>query len=136
MAIIQMIFVGVPRTVVHDTYDYPLILQFGDKKRYEEAVWVVPSHPGRIPTRKLSEIRIEAGPLSVLIDGPEGFRSGPHTTDWVRSYYPRGKHCAFLRMDPESHTMGGVTITVTEETLFVEEMSQSGTRWRGRLLGA
>ena len=126
MATIQVIFAGAPRMMVHDTYDYPVVLQFGDKKSYEEAFWVIPSHPGRIPTRRLSEIRVNLGSLDVLIDGPEGFRSGPHHTDWVRSYYPCGKQCSLLQPHTESKSMVGVTIAVSEGTLFVDDLSSEG----------
>ena len=125
MAKIQVIFAGAPRTMIHDTYDFPVVLQFGDKKRFEDAFWVIPSHPGRIPTRRLSEIRVNSGSLDVLIDGPEGFRSGPHHTDWVRSYYPRGKQCALLLTDSQSKEMHGVTIAVADDTLFVDDLPSS-----------
>ena len=127
MPTVQVILGGIPRTTLHETYDYPVVLQFGNQTSYDRAVWVIPSFPARIPARRLSEIRVQQGPISVLIDGPDGFKSGPHVTDWVRSNYPRGKDCALLQLNPELSRMGGVTITAVEGTLFVEEMSLGGT---------
>jgi hypothetical protein len=112
---------GRPSVTVHDTFDYPLILQFGATKDYNSAFWVVPSFARRIPTWRLSEIRVEEGTLDVLIDGPEGFRCGPYPATSVRTYYPRDKHCALLRLDPEGGGLQGVTITTVDETLFVED---------------
>ena len=48
MATIQVILAGQLRTTIHDTFDYPLVLQFNDKKNYDEAEWVgVPVLPNR-----------------------------------------------------------------------------------------
>ena len=126
MPTVQVILGGMPRTTVHDTYDFPIVLQFGNQTTYEGAMWVIPSFAGRIPARRLSEIRVQQGPISVLIDGPEGFRSGPHQVDWVRSRYPRGKDCALLQVNTEEKSLGGITLTVFEGTLFVEELSVGG----------
>jgi hypothetical protein len=126
MAVVQVILQGSLRITTHDTYDYPIVLQFGEQTNYWDAVWVIPSYPARIPARRLSEIRSQQGQMSILVDGPDGFRSGPHTTDWVRSYYPRGKDCAFIQMDPQSHRMGGVTISTVEGSLVVDELSVGG----------
>ena len=126
MATVQLIISGRARMTIHDTFDYPLILQFGSKKSYDQAEWVIPSYARHIPTWRLSEIRVDNGTLSVLVDGPEGFCSGPYTVSWVRNYYPRGKHCAFLRLDPEARKMVGVTNTTADETLFVEDFSLGG----------
>src|SRR5262245_1168185 len=93
MSTIQVILQGA-RVGNHEIYDYPLVLQFGEQKAYEQAVWFIPSTSGRVRASRVSEIRGSLGTFSVLIDGPEGFRSGPHTVTWVRSYYPRGKDCA------------------------------------------
>jgi hypothetical protein len=125
MATIQVILAGA-RMANFDTYDYPIVLQFGDQKSYNQAVWFIPSSPSRIPARRLSEIRVQGGPLSVLIDGPDGFKSGPYQVDWVRNSYPRGKDCALIQMHSESKSMGGVTLTVLEEMLFVEQLSVGG----------
>ena len=45
MPTVQVILGGVPRTTVHDTYDFPIVLQFGSQTSYESAVWVIPSIP-------------------------------------------------------------------------------------------
>ena len=126
MATIQVILQGA-RVGNHDIFDYPIVLQFGEQKSYEQAVWFIPSYSGRIRATRVSEIRVQQGSMSVLIDGPEGFRSGPHTVSWVRSYYPRGKDCAFIALDPDSRQMSGITITVVEDTLVVENLSVGGT---------
>lgn len=126
MPTVQVILGGVPRTTVHDTYDFPIVLQFGGQTTYESAVWVIPSFPGRIPARRLSEIRVQQGPVSIIVDGPDGFRSGPHLTDWVRSRYPRGKDCSLLQLHSETKSMGGVSLSVFEGSLIVEELSLGG----------
>ena len=126
MSTVRVILAGRVSTTIHDIYDHPLVLQFGDKRNYDEAVWVIPSFTRRIPASRLSEIRVEEGSLSVLVDGPEGFRSGPYEANWVRGYYPRGKHCAFLRIDAESKKTSGVTITTVDGTLFIDELSLGG----------
>ena len=123
MATIQVILAGQLRTTIHDTFDYPLVLQFNDKFTYDEAEWVIPSYPRHIPAYRLSEIRVQDGPISVLVDGPEGFRHGPYLFDWIRSYYPRGKSCAFVLTDKQSFTkMQGVSIRTFEGSLVVEEL--------------
>lgn len=123
MATIQVILAGQLRTTIHDTFDYPLVLQFNDKKNYDEAEWVIPSYPRHIPAHRLSEIRVQEGSVSVLVDGPEGFRHGPFPFTWVRSYYPRGHHCAFVQVDPGSYTkMAGVALTTHDGTLFLETL--------------
>ena len=91
-------------------------------------MWFIPSSPGRIPAWSLSEIRVEEGALSVLVDGPEGFRSGPYPVDWVRNHYPRGSDCAFIKLDPDSKAMGGKTIRAVEGTLFVGELAAPGNQ--------
>ncbi len=123
MATVQVILAGQLRTTIHDAYDYPLVLQFGDKRSYEEAEWVIASYPRHIPARRVSEIRVDNGTFTILIDGPEGFRHGPYTASWVRGYYPRGKHCAFLHIDPDTHTMSGVTLTTVEGSLVISDWS-------------
>ena len=123
MATIQVILAGQLRTTIHDTFDYPLVLQFNDKKNYDEAEWVIPSYPRHIPAHRLSEIRVQEGNVTVLVDGPEGFRHGPFPFTWVRSYYPRGHHCAFVQVDPGSYTkMAGIALTTHDGTLILETL--------------
>ena len=40
--------------------------------------------------------------VDLLVDGPDGFRSGPHPADWVRGYYPNGKDSALIKVDPDT----------------------------------
>ena len=123
MATIQVILAGQLRTTVHDTFDYPLVLQFNDKRNYDEAEWVIPSYPRHIPAHRLSEIRVQEGEVSVLVDGPDGFRHGPYRFTWIRSYYPRGHHCAFVKVEPGGYTtMGGVALTTHDGSLFIESL--------------
>jgi hypothetical protein len=126
MATVQVILHGVPSGSTHDTDNYPVILQFGEGKSYGEAAWIVPSYPGHIPAYMLSEIRVLQGELNVVVEGPEGFQSGPHATDWVRSDYPRGKDCSFLQMDAQTQKMGGVSVAVIEGSLIVDPVSVGG----------
>jgi len=121
MAILQVILQGA-RIASYDIYDYPLVLQFGNQKTYESATWFIPSFQARIPARRLSEIRVLQGPISVLIDGPDGFQSGPYVADWVRNYYPRGKDCAFIRQDGDFKAVKGIAVTVVDETLVIEQL--------------
>ncbi len=126
MATVQVILHGMPSGTLHDTDNYPVILQFDERRSYESAVWVIPSYPGHIPAGMLSEIRVNAGPLTVFVEGPEGFKSGPHDTDWVRSDYPRGKFCSFLQMDAATQKMGGVSVEVVEGSLIVDPVNVGG----------
>jgi hypothetical protein len=126
MATVQVILNGMPGGSMHDLDGYPVILQFNDQKVYGNAVWVIPSYPGHIPAGMLSEIRVQGGPITVFVEGPQGFQSGPHTCDWVRSDYPRGKLCSFLQMDADTHKMGGVSIDIHEDTLIVDEVNLGG----------
>ena len=126
MATVQVILHGMPGGTLHDTDNYPVILQFDDRKNYAAAVWVIPSYPGHIPADMLSEIRVDAGPLEVFVEGPEGFQSGPHETNWVRSDYPRGKLCSFLQMDASTQKMGGVSVQVVEGSLIVDPVALGG----------
>lgn len=121
MATIQVILAGRVGTSVHDTFDYPIVLQFGDKTNYGQAEWVIPSFGPHIPAGRLSEIRVQQGSVPVLIDGPDGFRSGPYDVSWIRSLYPRGKHCALLQTDSALHKLVGVTLTTYDDTLFIDE---------------
>ena len=118
MATIQVILQGA-RIATYDIDDYPLVLQFGEQKTYDAAVWFIPAFALRIPAGRLSEIRAQQGPFSVLVDGPEGFRAGPYPATWVRNYYPRGKDCAFLVVDSDSGTLSGVTLSIVEGSLIV-----------------
>jgi len=126
MAMVQVILHGVPSGSIHDTDNYPVILQFDEDKNYENAVWIIPSYPGYIPAGMLSEIRVNQGPLTVFVDGPEGFKSGPHNADWVRCDYPRGKLCSFLEMNADTRKLGGVSVEVVEGSLIVDAVSVGG----------
>jgi hypothetical protein len=135
MATVQVILNGMPGGTVHDTEQYPVILQFEDDKSIENAVWVIPSYPGHIPAGMLSEIRVQAGPLQAMIEGPEGFHSGPHETNWIRCDYPRGKICSFLLTNAETHKMSGVSVALVEDTLVVDEVSIGGATSSGGASG-
>lgn len=126
MATVEVILRGRPTGTLHYTDNYPVVLLFDTDKSYQSAVWVIPSYPGYIPAGLLSEIRVPEGPLDVAVDGPEGFQSGPHHVDWVRSEYPRGKFCSLLEMNAETQTMGGVSIEVVEGSLIVDKVSVGG----------
>lgn len=126
MATVQVILHGMPSSTMHDTDNYPVILQFGENRDYEGAFWIIPSYPGYIPVSMLSEIRVESGPLEVVVDGPEGFQSGPHDTNWIRCDYPRGKLCSFLLTDASTQKMGGVSVEVVEGSLVVDPVSLGG----------
>ena len=124
LATIQVILAGRMGTSVHDTFDYPIVLQFGPNKSYSQAEWVIPSFGPHIPAGRLSEIRVQLGSVPVLIDGPDGFRSGPYEVSWIRSLYPRGKHCALLQTDSELHKLVGVTLTTHDDTLFIDDFPE------------
>jgi len=126
MATVQVILHGMPSGSVHDTDNYPVILQFDEDKNYQNAVWIIPSYPGYIPAGMLSEIRVNQGPLTVFVEGPEGFQSGPHNADWVRCDYPRGKLCSFLEMNADTRKLGGVSVDVVEGSLIVDAVSVGG----------
>jgi hypothetical protein len=127
MPIIQVILNGMPGGTMHDTDNYPVTLQFAENKSYGDAVWIIPSYPGHIPADMLSEIRVEGGgALECFVEGPEGFQSGPHETNWVRSDYPRGKLCSFLQMDASTQKMGGVSVEVVEGSLIVDPVVLGG----------
>jgi hypothetical protein len=121
VAAIQVILQGA-RSATYDIRDFPLVLQFGDQTSYEAAVYYIPAFSLRIPARYLSEIRTLQGAFSVLVDGPEGFRSGPHPTTWVRSYYPRGKDCALIVVDSDYKKLNGVALSVVEGSLIVDQL--------------
>jgi hypothetical protein len=126
MATVQVILHGMPGGSVHDTDDYPIILEFDDSKDYEQAQWIIPSYPEQIPAYMLSEIRILEGAQSVVVEGPRGFQSGPHATTWIRSSYPRGKDCSLLEVNAETHKMNGVTVEVVEGSLIVDALALGG----------
>ncbi|HEX5370502.1 MAG TPA: hypothetical protein VFY10_13900 [Dehalococcoidia bacterium] len=126
MATVQVIMHGMPGGTMHDTDEYPLILQFDEDRDYGSAVWIIPSYPGEIPAGMLSEIRITGGPVTCFVEGPEGFHSGPHRTDWVRCEYPRGKFCSFLQMDPDHKKLGGVSVEIVEGSLVVDPVNIGG----------
>ena len=123
MAQVQVILNEIIGGTVHNTEQYPVILKFNEDKDYETAEWVIPTYPRTIPAPVLSELRVTEGTLQVFIDGPEGFKSGPHTATWVRSSYPRGKDFSILEVDPSHQKMMGVSVTVVEGTLVVAEFS-------------
>ncbi len=126
MATVQVILNGMPGGTVHDTDNYPVILKFDEDKSYEGAVWVIPSYPAHIPAGMLSEIRVDTGPLECMVEGPEGFTSGPHETNWVRCAYPRGKFCSFLLTNAETHQLGGVSVEIVEGSLIVDAVQVGG----------
>ena len=128
MARIEVILHGIPGGSEHDTDNYPVILSYSEEKAYYDASWIVPSYPGYIPAGMLSEIRVLTGPLSVVVDGPEGFQSGPYETNWVRSSYPRGKDCSFLKMDSSTLSLGGVSVSVMEGSLVIDAVSLGGNK--------
>jgi hypothetical protein len=121
---VQVILSGEWRMTLHDTFDYPLVLQFGAERSFERAHWVLPSYHVPIPAYKLSEMRVQDGALEVLVDGPEGFRSGPHSVTWVRAFYPSGKDCSLLSVDAHAGVLKGVSITTVEGSLVVEDFVQ------------
>ena len=132
MATIQVILNGMPGGTMHDTEQYPVVLRFEEDKSIENAVWVIPSFPGHIPASMLSEIRVQTGPLQAVVEGPEGFQSGPHETTWIRCDYPRGKIVSFLQTNPETPSrMGGVSVSLVEDTLIVDEV-QIGSKPQGQ----
>ena len=126
MATVQVILNGMPGGTVHDTEQYPVVLRFEDDKSVENAVWVIPSFPGEIPAAMLSEIRVQVGPLQAMVDGPEGFQSGPHDTTWIRCDYPRGKLVSFLQTGGDTHKMTGVSVSIVEDSLVVDEVTIGG----------
>ena len=121
MAKVQVILVGMPSGTVHDTEENPIVLRFAEGNDYEEAEWVVPSYPEQIPTYYLSELRVEEGRMMVYIEGPD-FNSGPHTTDWVRSAYPRGKACSLVDLKAEAGQSRGLSISVEDGAIVVGEL--------------
>ena len=135
MATVQVILNGMPGGTVHDTEQYPVILQFEEDKSIENAVWVIPSYPGHIPAGMLSEIRVQVGPLQAMVEGPEGFQSGPHETNWIRCDYPRGKIVSFLQTNAETHRMSGVSISLIEDSLVVSEVTIGGGSSSGSTSG-
>jgi hypothetical protein len=126
MATVQVILNGMPGGTMHDTEAYPVVLRFDADKSVDNAVWVIPSFPGEIPAGMLSEIRVQAGPLQAMVEGPDGFQTGPHETNWIRCDYPRGKLVSFLQTNAETHKMSGVSVSIVEDTLVVDEVTIGG----------
>ena len=124
MAKVQVILMGLPVSTDHDTETYPVILEFGEDKTFEGAIWIIPSYPEQLPAEALSEIRVVEGELKVVIEGPEGFQGGPYAADWVRSFYPRGKSCSFLNR--KDGKLSGVSVAVNEGSLSIEDYSVGG----------
>jgi hypothetical protein len=126
MATIQVILNGMPGGTVHDTEQYPVVLHFEDDKDIQNAVWVIPSFPGHIPATMLSEIRVQVGPLQAVVEGPEGFQSGPYETNWIRCDYPRGKIVSFLKPSEDPRKLAGVSVSIVEDTLVVDDVAPAG----------
>ena len=126
MATVQVILNGMPGGTVHDTESYPVVLKFEDDMNLDNAVWVIPSFPGHIPAGMLSEIRVQVGPLQAMVEGPDGFQSGPHETTWIRADYPRGKLVSFLKTGQDPQRMTGVSVSIVEDTLVVDEVQIGG----------
>ena len=126
MATIQVILHGIPGGTLHDTDNYPVILQFSEGLDFEEAVWVIPSYPGNIPGDYVSEIRVMQGPLKVVVDGPGGFQSGPHDTTWIRGGYPRGQLVSFLQVNNVTRKTSGVMVNTHEGSIVVEDLVVPG----------
>jgi hypothetical protein len=125
MAQVQIIILGMPTGTVHETGDEPVVLQFSEEKDFEFAEWIVPTYPGYLPAGALSEIRVlEGGLMTVVIDGPEGFRSGPHQSNWIRGGYPRGKLLSIL--ETGGGRMTGVSVDVVEGSLLIEPVALGG----------
>lgn len=122
MAQVQVIVLGIPVGSIHDTGDEPVVLQFTEERDFEFAEWLVPSYPDFLPAAALSEIRVlDGGHVSVIVEGPEGFRSGPHQSNWVRCGYPRGKLVSILEMG--GGKMTGVSLQIVEQALVVEPVA-------------
>ena len=120
MAKIQVILMGIPVSTDADTENDPVVLAFSDDKTFEGAFWLIPQYE-ELPAGMLSEIRVTEGNLQVLIQGPEGFQSGPYAADWVRASYPRGKSVSFLNRG--QGRLSGVSVVVDEGALLVEDYS-------------
>src|SRR4051812_32585370 len=118
---VQVILQGA-RIATYDINDFPIVLQYGDKRSYDTAVWYIPAFSLRIPSHRLSEIRTQHGSFEVIIDGPDGFKQGPFQTTWVRNYYPRGKDCALVLVVPDSQKLNGVSLCTVEDSLVIEPL--------------
>jgi hypothetical protein len=127
MATIQVILRGYPSGGPIDAGDTPVVLQFDQDGEYENAWWFIPGFGQELPAYVLSEIRVDPGQmLTVSIEGPEGIQSGPHQTNWVRCDYPRGKLFSLLHMNAETRTTTGVSITVEDGKLQLDEVKLGG----------
>jgi hypothetical protein len=124
VALCEVILHGMGGATCEFDNAHPVVLQFFEDKTFESAEWQIPSFSDPIPTEYLSEIRVTQGPLTVYVDGPDGFQSGPHPAMWVRSNYPSGKDCAFLMM--ADGKMSGVTILVDDGIMIVDELRLGG----------
>ena len=69
---------------------------------------------------------MEQGPLQVVIEGPEGFASGPHATDWLRTDYPRGKLFSLIQKNDDPRTMSGKMATIEEGKLVLADLKVGG----------
>jgi hypothetical protein len=123
---VQVILNSLVGGSTHDTTTEPVVLRFNEDKDYETAEWVVPTYPRTIPAPMLSELRITEGPVQVIIEGPSGFTSGPHASTWVRSNYPRGKDVSILEVDSSQQKMTGVSLTVIDGALVIDQFSLGG----------
>jgi hypothetical protein len=126
MAAISVILMGIPSGQVQDIGDTPVVLQFDEDGDYDNALWIVPGFPQELPSYMLSEIRVEQGPLQIMIEGPEGFASGPHTTDWLRTDYPRGKLFSLIQKSADPRTMSGKMATIEEGKLVLADLKVGG----------
>ena len=127
MAVIQVILRGYPSGGPIDSGEEPVVLQFDEDKEFENAFWVIPGFGQDLPAFLLSEIRVEPGPqLKVSIQGPDGLQSGPHTTNWVRCDYPRGKLFSLLQMNAETRTTTGVSVELVDGKLELGEIKLGG----------
>jgi hypothetical protein len=61
-----------------------------------------------------------------MVDGPEGFKTGPHETTWIRCDYPRGKLVSFLQTGGDTHKMTGISVSIVEDSLVVDELTIGG----------
>ena len=124
MGQLQVILYGMPSGAV-ETGDGDIVLQFDEDRSYESALWMIPGFPEYLPANLLSELRtLDSKSFNVLVEGPEGFQSGPHLSNWVRCGYPRGKLVSFLEMGGGKTT--GVSLSVIEGSLVLDEVHLGG----------
>lgn len=125
---VQVILNSLVGGTSHEAGTEPVVLRFNEDRDYESAEWVIPTYPRTIPAPMLSELRITEGTVMVLVEGPDGFSSGPHQTTWVRSGYPRGKDVSLLEVNAAEQSMKGVSVTVVEGTLVIDEFALGGKK--------